>query len=217
MKQRAAAMLTTFTLTITCSVTLLLITACPTSYAQSAQQPSSSQQPPSTNQQQPSIIISKEDAALLKSIDAILENTPESALSVSISDKGVISVSGVVKTSAIAAAVVGNITAIAKKRPIKFDKLLMVNGSPIAKEALVTGLVQGLLLGSGLYGKKVTTIKQMPVKVSVSDNIIFLDGGVNSLQILSQTIIIAQRFAITLSPPMRVISRMYIRGLIYGT
>lgn len=208
------------------SYLILLMCICSTSYAESINQsqillqPASSLQSPVVQQpetSQPPFTpqLSKEDFITINAINGRLKGITTAAFNIYIKD-GNITVTGIVNDETTAISVIGNINATPGIQSINVDKLLLADGSTLSREVIATGLVQGNLLRSGLYGNKINTINKMPVKVSANNNIIYLDGTVDSLYISSRTIIIAQRLALKFSPPMRVISRMNIRGASYG-
>lgn len=154
--------------------------------------------------------LSKEDASLLNIINVTLSGIPNAVITVQVNN-GNVAISGVAGTNNIASSIIASITAIPQVKNLNTSNLLLPNGERPNRGVIAIGLIQGRMLLSKMFGKQIITPKELPVRVTYEDNIIYLNGMVNNQNIMTRSIIIAQQTAKKLGGNMRVLSRLTVR------
>lgn len=150
------------------------------------------------------------DSILLTTISSFLA-PGQKAIIINV-NKGNVAFKGTIDSDEFAASLIARTYALKAVNTIDVSQLQLPNKSPISLNAKVIGFTQGSWLREGFFGSGVTLPSGLPVRITISNWIVFLDGTVDNRYILSRTIINAQLVAQRIPPtPMRVLSRMMIR------
>lgn len=154
--------------------------------------------------------LSKEDAQLISVINSKMQFISGSGITIAIKD-GNITLRGIASSNDMASNVITTIVSTPGVKNINTNPLTLPNGSRISRQALIIGLSRGYLLRNKLFGNNVTTISEMPIRMTTDNGIIYIDGMVNNLYIMSTTITTTMQVTSRIDRNIRIISRMTIR------
>lgn len=154
--------------------------------------------------------LSREDLRLITAINTRMASTPNTGVAISIQD-GNINLRGVAASNIMASIIITNIAAVPGIKNIDTTNVTLPDGSNISREAIIIGLTRGYLLRHYLFGNKVTSISEMPIRMTGEEGIIYIDGIVNNQYIMTTTLTTAMQVSSRIDSNIRIISRMTIR------
>lgn len=136
---------------------------------------------------------------------------PDKIMTITVNDNNNVTMTGTIDSNETAESLIENIAGLKTVNDLSINGLSLPNGSPISRSTMMIGFTKGFWSHQGLFDSPNAGPKP---SLTVMNDILFMDGTVNNLFILSRTIIAAQQVsARKLSIPMRVLSRMTIRHI----